>query len=656
MLQKLRDKSSGWIAKVILVLLAVPFAFFGMEQYMTQRVDTWAARVAAPPTWWRGAPSYWPVSMLWDEAVIDTSEFRQRFEQVRQQRRQAEGDAFDPRAFESERNKRQVLDRLVDEEVLRLASTQAGIAVGDAQVRELIQSIEAFQVGGRFDPQQYQLVLASQVPAMTPRAFEAQVREGLVQTMVVDAIAASSFATGTQVASLFRLLEETRDVAWVVLPAPDAAELDARPVGDDEVQAWYAGHQDDYRSPERVAVEYIVVDAAGMQVPEVDEAALRARFAESGDRFGDSEERLASHILVQPEAGTDAAQARAEAERIAGLARADGADFAALAREHSDDIGSRATGGDLGWITRGSMGDAFDEALFALEPGDVSAPVRTDFGWHVILLRDVQAGESVPFESVRDELAREAQAEARQQAYNALAGEVVDEVYRNPDDLGAAAAVAGVDVSTSGLFARGQVGGVLADPAVQRAAFSEALVEDGMVSDPIEVGEDRMVLLRVVEHVPEQVQPLASVRDLVVAAIREQRVADALRARAEALVADIGTDGDLAALAEARGLPLETAAALDRGAMVPDPGVVREMFSVAAPAEGAVAPGYLVRDSDAVVFAVRGVQPGEVPAEDAPERLMLAAQLAGMAGNEEAQAYIAALRERMDVEVAADRL
>ena len=653
MLQKLRDKSSGWIAKVILVLLAVPFAFFGMEQYLTQRVDTWTARIAAPPTWWPDAPSFWPVSLLWDEVEIDAEAFRSRFEQERVQRRQAEGDAFDPRAFETVANKRAVLDRLIDERVLRLASERADVAVGDAQVREVIQSIEAFQVGGRFDPQQYQLVLAAQVPALTPREFEAQVREGLAQTLVVDAIANSSFATDTQVASLLRLLEETRDVAWVELPAP---EMEAAPVDDAEAQAWYQAHQDDYRVPERVAIEYIVIDAADLEVPAADEATLRARFEDAGDRFADGEERLASHILVQVDADTDAAQARAEAERLAGLAQAGGADFAALAREHSDDIGSRASGGDLGWIPRGAMGDAFDTALFELSPGEVSDPVQTDFGWHVIQLRDVQAGEQVPFESVREELAREADAEARQQAYNELAGEVVDEVYRNPGDLSAAAGIAGVEVQSTGLFARGQGSGVVADAAVQRAAFSEALVEDGMVSDPIEVGENRTVLLRVVEHVPEQVQPLADVRAQVDAAVQASRVAKALQERAEALVADLDAAGELEALAEAQGLSLQADAALPRNAMVPGPDAVEAMFSVAAPAEGGVSAGHVVAHGRAVVFVVRGVTPGEVPAEGAPERLMLAAQLAGLAGNDEAEAYVDALRERMDVEVAEDRL
>ena len=653
MLQKLTDKSTSWIAKVVLVLLAVPFAFFGMEQYFTQRIDTWAARVAAPPAWWADAPGFWPVSMLWQEEVVDAEDFRAAFEQERQRRQQREGEAFDPRAFETVANKREVLDRLVDQRVLQLAADRAGIAIGDAQVRDEIVSMQSFQIDGRFDPQQYQLVLASQVPPLTPRAFEQELRESLRQSLVVEAVVDSAFATGSQVEQVMRLLDERRDVAWVVLPAPAA---DASPVDDAAVQEWYASHQDDYRSPERVAIEYIEISADAIQVPAIDEADLRARYEEAGERFASDDERLASHILVQPGAGADAAQARAEAERIAALAREPGADFAALAREHSDDVGSRASGGDLGWITRGTMGDAFDEALFALEPGATSAPVQTEFGWHVIRLRDVQAGEQVPFEAVRDDLAREAEAAAREREFNELAGRVVDEVYSNPGDLAAAAAIAGVPVQASGLFSRGEGSGVAADPAVQRMAFSEALIEDGMVSDPVEIDAGRTVLLRVVEHAPEQVRPLAEVRGQVIEAIRAARIAEALEAQASEFVAGLDAPGELATKAEARGLAVMELPALPRGAPVPGGEAAEAIFAVPPPAEGAVSPGYAVRDGDAVVFVVRSVTPGEVPPPGSPEREMLAMQLAQLTGNDEAEAYIAALRSRMQVEVAEDRL
>ena len=282
--------------------------------------------------------------------------------------------------------------------------------------------------------------------------------------------------------------------------------------------------------------------------------------------------------------------------------------------------------------------------------------MQTEFGWHVLQLRDVRAGEQVAFEDVRGELAREADAEARELAFNDIAGRVVDEVYSNPGDLAAAAAIAGVPVQSTALFARGAGSGVAANPAVQRLAFSEASIEDGMVSDPVEIEPGHTVLLRVVEHVPEQVQPLAQVRAQVVEAVRAARVAEALEARAKAFAAGLAAPGDLDVRAEAQGLAVMAQPELPRGAPVPGPEAVEAMFAVAPPADGKVSPGYVVRGGDAVVFVVRGVTPGEVPPAGSPEREMVATQLARLAGNDEAEAYLAALRERMQVEVAEDRL
>ena len=172
MLQALRDKTSGWIATVILGLLIIPFAFFGMESYMSQRVETHAARISQPPSWWTSAPRVWPLTYLWKIHDIDNGEFRQRFEMARMRARDEQGDAFDAKAFESIENKRKVLDDMIDEQVMRMAAERDGIVVSDGEVRAEIQRIPDFQVDGKFDADRYQLLLASQNPPQTPRDFE----------------------------------------------------------------------------------------------------------------------------------------------------------------------------------------------------------------------------------------------------------------------------------------------------------------------------------------------------------------------------------------------------------------------------------------------------------------------------------------------------
>ena len=659
MLQKLRDKTSGWIATVILGLLIIPFAFFGLEQYMVQRSNTTVATIQAPPTWWADAPSFWPVSVFWRHEEISVDEFRQRFEQVRQQQRAELGDAFDARDFESAETKRMVLETLIDQRVQAMAAEQAGVVVSDAMVRDAIQAIPAFQVDGRFDPSRYQLALASQVPAQTPAQFDQLVREGLQQSLVTTAIANSNFVTDAELDRLIRLMGERRDVSLLVAP-PAAA--DTTDVSDADVQAWYDAHLADYRAPERVAIEYIELDMAALPAPAAaDEAALRARYQQEQDKVASQEQRHASHILIEVAADADAdAQqaAAAEAAEVAGLAAAEGADFTALAARYSDDAGSSAAGGDLGWMSRDMMPGPFAEALFALEPGTVSKPVKTDFGWHVIKLHEVKAGARESFEEVRETLAAE-QAEAdREQAFNDISSQVVDAVLANPGALAPAAEIAGVQVQKLGPFARTATEGVAAHAAVRNAALSEVLVEDGTVSDPIEVGPGRNVWIRVTDHLPESARPLAEVREQVIAAIRADRSRQAAEQRARGLLAKLDAGTTLAALAEAESLPApQSVPGVPRGAPLVDASVSQAIFATRVDGTEKPAHGMQVLDDGTIVlFAVEKVTPGDIAEVPAAQREMLAQQVAQFAGANDVQALVSALRAGMEIEVVEENL
>jgi peptidyl-prolyl cis-trans isomerase D len=661
MLQKLRDKSSGWFATVVLGVLTVPFAFFGMEQYLFQNNSSYAAKIEAPPAWWPSAPAFWPATMLWRRDEIGVDEFRSRFEQARQQQRAQLGDGFDAREFESIDNKRDILDSMIDQRVLRMAADRAGIAIGDAQVREEIQNIPAFQVDGKFNAQQYQMVLQSQVPARSPRQFQEDMRESLKQSLIPTQVVASSFLTDAELDRLLRLVGETRDVSFVTLPAPAP---DAAPVSDAEIKRWYDAHASAYRAPETVTLEYIDLDASKLVVPAPTEEALRLRFQQQQAHATAADQRLASHILVKVDAGANEAAwkaAEAKAEKIAEQARQPGADFAALARADSDDDGSKASGGDLGWIEKGAMPKPFDDALFAMQAGQVSEPVRTEFGWHVIQLREVKTGEKATFEQVRDQLAKE-QAEAdRERAYNDLTGKVVDDVLKHPTALSSAAKLAGQPVQQLGPIARNAKpnpgAGLAGNPALLRAAFSESLIEDGTISDPIEVGPDHSVLVRVMQHSPERALKLGEVRDRVIAAIRADRAAKAADAAAAALLAEVRAGKPLQDLATARGLAVANVPGVPRGAPVPDIDVADAMFRAPKPADGKVsADKARMADGRFVVFTVGKVTPGD-PAKATPdERIRMRQQIAQAAGYGEATSLVQELRRKMKITVSESSL
>ncbi|MGN6112663.1 MAG: peptidylprolyl isomerase, partial [Luteimonas sp.] len=363
-------------------------------------------------------------------------------------------------------------------------------------------------------------------------------------------------------------------------------------------------------------------------------------------------------VKVAPDA-TPAAQAaaKARAEAIAAAARAPGADFAALARKDSEDTGSKDAGGDLGWVVKGMMVKPFEDALFAMQQGDIVGPVKSEFGWHVLQLREVKAGRQTPFEDARAQLAKEQADADRERMFNDLTGKLVDQVYRNPTSLASAAKAANLPVQRTAPFARGAGAGIAANPAVQRAAFSDALVQDGTVSDPIEIGPNHSVLIRVVAHETAQRMPLSAVATRVIAAIRNDRAAKAAKAAAEALVAEIRGGKAFDAAVGARGLAATNVPAMTRGLPIPDAASSQAVFAAPAPAAGKTSVGSKVLDDGRiVVYQVNRVVPGDPKQATADRRRQLRDQLGRITAQEAMNAVVRELRRKMTINVAEDRM
>ncbi|NDK37744.1 peptidylprolyl isomerase [Pseudoxanthomonas gei] len=661
MLQKLRDKTSGWIATAVLGLLIVPFAFVGVNEYMGGGKDSAVAKVEAPPTWWQSAPGWWPLSMLWQHEEVTSEEFRAGFEQARQQQRQAMGENFDPRDFETPENKLLVLERLIDQKVLALAAKRSGIVVSDAVVRKAIAEEPAFQVDGKFDASRYALMLSSQTPAMTPVEFQNKIRQSMQEELVPTGIRQSDFVTPKEFDRLAKLLFETRDVSIVAVPAPAADEA-AAAVSDAQAKAWYDSHQSDFKQGESVAIEYVEVDGSKLPATAapVDEAALRKRYEQEKARFMSAEQRHASHILITvPEDANAATRKAAEdkANALTAQAKAPGADFAALAKANSQDPGSKDAGGDLGWVDKGVMVKPFDDALFSMQAGEIRGPVKTDFGYHVLQLREIKPGQGKTFEEVRDELAREQGQAEGDRAYNELAGRLVNEVLKNPTALGPAARNVGLPVQRIGPFSRATASGIAANPAVLRAAFSETLVQDGTVSDPIELGPNHSVVIRVLQHVPEQAQPLAQVRDAVVAAIRADRSSKAAEAAADAILARIAKGETLQAIAAAGKLQTGELPGIPRGQPVPSPEINQAIFEAPAPVPGKVSAAKAKLENGAyAVFVVNKVNQGELAKIPEENRKQLQQQVAQVQGAGAVEAFVKSLRKIFRVARNEDRL
>ncbi|MEP6633865.1 MAG: peptidylprolyl isomerase, partial [Luteimonas sp.] len=498
----------------------------------------------------------------------------------------------------------------------------------------------------------------SQIPRQTPKQFEQTIRDDLQQRLIPVQIARSAFVTKAEMEGLLKLIGEKRDVSIVLLPTP---ALDGGAVGSAEIQSWYRDHPKDYRAPETVTLEYVDIDGNALPGAAVaDEAALRARYEQEKARFVEPDQRLTSHILIRVDKNATPAQQKAaeqKAAQLAAQANQPGADFAALAHANSDDTGSKAGGGDLGWVQKGVMAAPFEQALFAMKAGEIRGPVKTEFGWHVLQLRDIKTGKQVPFEQAREDLASEQGTVDRERTFNDITGKLVDQVLKNPSALAPAAHSVGLSVQKIGPIARGAATGIAANPAVQRAAFSETLIQDGTVSDAIEIGPSHSVLIRVVDHTTERPLPLAQVATRVVDAIRADRGAKATAAIADGMIAAMRKGQSLQTLATARGLTPTDVPNVQRGMPVPDQKSVEAYFETPAPAAGKVSPGKVVAsDGRTVVFAISKTIPGDPNAAPPQQRQALQQQLSGMNGEDDAMNLVKALRQRMKITVAEQRL
>jgi peptidyl-prolyl cis-trans isomerase D len=473
-----------------------------------------------------------------------------------------------------------------------------------------------------------------------------------------SAVGTTTPVSDSEVDAYVKLRDQVRDFRYFFVSTPP--EIATAAISDDELEKYYAAHQDAYMTPEQVSLDYIELDAASLEAPaDADEATLKARYEEQKARYTVKEQRLASHILVSVDkkAAADAQkQAQEKAAALAAEARA-GKDFAELAKASSDDLGSKNQGGDLGWIEQGMMQGAFDEALFKLETGKVSDPVLTDEGFHVILVREVKPGSQRSFEEVRAELLKEYQDTERESRYNDIAGRLNDLVFQNQGSLDPVAEALNLKIQHTAMFGRQGGQGIAADPNVLKKAFSDAVLVDGNVSDPIDLGPNRQVVIRVAEHKPKAARALSEVKEQVLARLRSEKIAAGAKERADALRKRIAEGADFDKLMQEAGATATSAKAVGRRAVNQDPALVQEAFKLPRPAEGkpSLAVVSIPRDRYGVI-EVGGAQDGDVTKLDDAQRKAVREELARNIGASEVRSMIDVLRARTQVKVVEDRL
>lgn len=627
MLQAIHDNLKGVFAMVILGVLAVVFVFWGVEFVSVG-----------------GATSTQGVSVNGED--VDVEPVRREYqEQVARYQSAFPGQDLPEEILVDLRE--ESLRRAVTRELVRQRTGELRLRASATELLESIQSIPAFQVAGQFSRDAYFAALSS--ANLKAAAFEAEQREVLAAQHLERGIAGSAFVLPSELERRVALLQEQREVAWVVLPRDSFRQLPGQ-VDEAALTAWYGDNAEQYRTEEQVDISFVELSLDELSAAaEVDEAALRGYYEENLERFVSAERRRVSHILIAAGDGARAAAQKAY-ERAAA-----GEDFAALARELSADPGSASAGGDLGWQDKATFVGPFGDAAWAQEPGVVGQPVETEFGWHVIKVLEIEPGVTRGFEEVRGELEGEYRLAETQRRYGELQDELETLAFESGGDLARVAEPLGLIPRTlQGITRAGHP--LLGEAGNATRIFSpEAIAGTEVVA--IEPAAGRVLAVRVTAHRPSTDRPLAEVRELAVAAYLDQEAAKAALNRAGALAVELRGGAEWATLVrpwvprDAVEPTSVTARMVTRSEAAVPPMVTEAAFAAAAPSEGSVYGVTSLGTGDAVVWRLGGVLPGSLGGLPPQLREQSRQEARQRAAFSDMATYMAGLRREAEVEV-----
>ncbi|MDN3519331.1 SurA N-terminal domain-containing protein [Aquisalimonas lutea] len=635
MLQQIRDRASGWIAWVVIILIAAAFALFGLSNYMS---PGGANRAVATV----------------NGQEIGRDQVSRVYRNQRQQIEQMYGDDLEITERIDQELRREALRQLINQRLLSEYLEERNMTVSDEDLAAIIRSQDMFQEDGRFSRQRYEQLL--QANQMSTAQYEEQVRRRAVADQLRSAVADTGLVTDRELNELQRLQAQERNVAWFRVRAE--AWRDEVSVDDEAVTAYYEDNPSAFTVPERVRLAYVELARDDMlEAVDVSASELRERYEQVRDQRYTEQGRVeARHILisVEPDASEEQVQQARERAREIRQRLRDGESFAELAEEYSDDIGSASQGGDLGRVRRGDMVEPFEDALFSLDEGEISEPVRTDFGFHIIQATTMERSEPTPLEEVRDELRREIARERVSTEYVEAVNRLDQLAYDMPDSLQGAAEALDLEVQTSDWMTRqGTDEGIGSHPEVVEAAFDPEVLEERMNSPAIEITDQRAVVVRVAEHEPQQRRPLEEVRDDIEERLRTRRAREQARAYAEELQTRLDEGAAPEALLEgsAQRLAFEDAGWIGRSAG-DAPGAVRERaFRMPRPGEDGPETAVVAGSGDPLVLMLRDVRDGDPEELDAERRQQLADRLRQAHGDEALTRFIQQLRADADVEI-----
>lgn len=620
MLQDLRENSQGVIAKVIIGFIVAIFALTGVEWLI-------GGFIASPPV-----------------AEINGEEITEAQLQFNTQNLLASLGGAD---IDQELLEQIALNQLIEETVLKQSAERAGMIVSSDRVDRAIIENPSFQINGVFDSDLAVRTMASQ--GYNIPLYRQALSQSMLLGQIANAYSASNFITDSELESIAELTQQTRDFRYVSVTMGTRTLGNA--ISQEEIQRYYDENPAEFTQEESANINYVVLDRNVIADEiQVDEAEIRAQYEAQRADFEGSSEKRASHILFEVGGSTD----EAAAMELAATARQrllDGEDFGAVALEMSSDTVSAEEGGDIGYTDGSAFPQPIEAALETLALNEISEPVVTEFGVHVVKLTEDAENVYQAFEEVSDRIERE----LKSAEVDLLFAERIEDMSNLAFETGDLITISeqlGLEIQSADSVPRAGSSGLFANQALVTAAFSDEVMLEGNNSDVIEIGDNQAVVLRVQQFNESAVLPLDDVMGEISVILRTQMEREAIQSLGEELLIAAEEGGDVDALLADNELEWLDAENISRNDFSVNREVIDHVFTMAAPEGEPIVSSVSLANGTFVLVELKQVNPGEFSAIPEPERNRLVDSLQSDLGVSDYQSFLVSLREGSDISAA----
>ena len=641
MLTAIKQRATGWVAWAIVILITIPFALWGINSYFEGGTEVSVASVNGQD--------------------LSLYSYQDSLQNHAQALRQQLGDSFDPEILESLQVRRGVLDSIINQTILDQYIVEQNLRISDEQLNQTIYNAEIFQTNGQFDATQYRSILAAS--RFTPQQYEELERANQAVNQVRLGIINSAFVLDSEVDQLLSIQQQQREIEYFLLEVDQFAE--GIEVTEQEVQDYYDNNPEDFIIPARMKVSYVELDTESLSsFMEPGEQQVTGFYEENKGRYLAPESRRARHILLAVNASATDQEREAKRKLANDLLERlrSGEDFAELAEQYSDDPGSRNTGGDLGIIAREQMVAPFEEVVYRMTEGDIEGPVETQYGYHIINLVELIEEQQQPFEDVREEVIGELRGILAEQRFAELAEPFMNLVFENPESLDLVSEELGLPIQQSDWFTENAGDGLASEAKVRRAAFSEDVQNENLVSQPIEIGFEKIVAIQKLEYEPATTEPSDQVRDRIVSILRDakakQQVLSLGREYSEALHEMEATDSGWRELIEEKGLNiLDSTFSSRSSAPIDQQALAESVYASKRPGKSEVVFGSaIMSNGDYALYKLHSVADGVIDEIDDSVRQAFSNQLSYGEGAGMMSGFSRQLRDQAEIEIFEDRL